>query len=56
MVKDINLLNISLPESLKEPDILMKNMANYTPTEIGETYCNKPFYMERKFKNYKSDE
>ena len=43
-------------EALKEPEIPQKDLKKYIPAEIGVAYCNKLFYLERKFKDLTFDE
>ncbi len=48
--KAIKLLDINSAESLKEPEIPEQELEKYIPAEIGVAYCNKLFYLERKWK------
>ena len=48
--KAIKLLDINSAESLKEPEIPDRELEKYIPAEIGVAYCNKLFYLERKWK------
>ena len=48
--KAIKLLDINSEEILKEPEIPEQELEKYIPAEIGVAYCNKLFYLERKWK------
>lgn len=54
--KAIKLLDINSAESLKEPEIPEQELEKYIPAEIGVAYCNKLFYLERKWKALPSEE
>lgn len=48
--KATKLLDINSEENLKEPAIPEEDLEKYIPAEIGVAYCNKLFYLERKWK------
>ena len=48
--KTIRLLDINSAQAIKEPEIPQKDLDKYIPAEIGVAYCNKLFYLERKWK------
>lgn len=54
--KTLKLLDINSPEAIKEPEIPQGDLDKYIPAEIGVAYCNKLFYLERKFKELSPDE
>lgn len=54
--KTIKLLDINSSEALKDPEIPEAGLDKYIPAEIGVSYCNKLFYLEREFKELSSDD
>ena len=54
--KSIKLLDINSEEALKEPQIPQKDLEKYIPAEIGVSYCNKLFYLERILKGLTAEE
>ena len=54
--KTIKLLDINSEEAIKEPEIPQGDLDKYIPAEIGVTYFNKLFYLEREFKDLEPEE